>query len=179
MIGHNDETQAPGLELDQLLIQNSQQNSFELIVIEQTTTVVARERNKVNIQGIVDAAQLVHGESFRHEVGRRQASCSCVTQTPKAASGPPRRRLFTQRVKNAQIAEWERQTGQVWPRYAQDLVNVDGTILRRAGDPFDAHHVIENIYGGPHEWWNLTPARFLDQHQGGLHLEAIMDTLFP
>jgi predicted ribonuclease toxin of YeeF-YezG toxin-antitoxin module len=93
-------------------------------------------------------------------------------------AGQAHRRLFTQRVKNAQIAEWERQTGQAWPRYSQDLVNAEGKVLRKAGDPFDAHHVIENIYGGPHEWWNLTPARFPDQHQGGLHLEAIMDTLF-
>jgi hypothetical protein len=96
-----------------------------------------------------------------------------------SAAGAAHRRGFTTRVKNAQIAEWERQTGQAWPRYAQDLLNADGKLLRKAGDPFDAHHVIENVYGGPHRWWNLTPARFPDQHQGGIHLESIMDDLFP
>jgi len=69
-------------------------------------------------------------------------------------------------------------TGQKWPRYSEDLVNEKGRVLRRAGDPYDAHHVIENVYGGPHEWWNLTPARFPDQHQGGINTESIMKTLF-
>jgi predicted ribonuclease toxin of YeeF-YezG toxin-antitoxin module len=82
-------------------------------------------------------------------------------------------------VKNAQIAEWERQTGQAWPRYAEDVLNAKGKVIAKKGQPYDAHHEIENIYGGPHEWWNLTPARFPDQHQGGLHLDPIMDILFP
>ncbi|MCO6454946.1 MAG: hypothetical protein J5I93_06570 [Pirellulaceae bacterium] len=94
-------------------------------------------------------------------------------------AGRQHRRGFTQTVRRNQIAEWERQTGQTWPRYAEDLVNENGTVLRRAGDPYDAHHVIESIYSGPHEWWNLTPARFPNQHQGGVHLESIMDVLFP
>lgn len=37
------------------------------------------------------------------------------------------------------------------------------------GDPYDAHHIIEQNYGGPHEWWNMHPARAPDQHQGGIH----------
>jgi hypothetical protein len=65
------------------------------------------------------------------------------------------------------------------PPCEKDLVNAEGKVLRKAGDPFDAHHVIENIYGEPHKWWNRPPGRFPDQHQGGLHLDAIMDTQFP
>lgn len=94
-------------------------------------------------------------------------------------AGRTHRRGFTQSVREAQIAEWQRQTGQAWPRYANDVLNAEGTVLRRVGDAFDAHHIIENIYGGPHDWWNLTPARFPGQHQGGIHLDPIMDTLFP
>lgn len=25
------------------------------------------------------------------------------------------------------------------------------------------------FYGGPHEWWNMHPAKFPDEHQGGIH----------
>ncbi len=134
-----------------------------------------------NVRSYIDAIERHTG--FRlHSSQRTRLADNLRTNSYSRLSseaGEAHRRLFTQRVKNAQIAEWERQTGQAWPRYTQDLVNSEGIVLRKAGDPFDAHHVIENIYGGPHEWWNLTPARFPDQHQGGLHLEAIMDTLFP
>ena len=88
------------------------------------------------------------------------------------------RRKFTTSVKNTQIGLWEKHTGQIWPRYSADLYNAEGTLLRSAGQPYDAHHVIENVYGGAHEWWNLTPARFPDQHQGGIHTEDIMKVLF-
>jgi RHS repeat-associated protein len=97
--------------------------------------------------------------------------------TPEA--GRELRKAFTNKLKKQQIAMWEAQTGQIWPRYVDDLYNSEGELLRTAGRPYDAHHVIENIYGGPHEWWNLTPARFPDQHQGGIHLEEIMKILFP
>jgi predicted ribonuclease toxin of YeeF-YezG toxin-antitoxin module len=88
------------------------------------------------------------------------------------------RRGFTQTVRDAQIMEWERQTGQLWPQYAEDVLSADGRLIRRAGQRYDAHHIIENIYGGPHEWWNITPARFPSEHQGGIHVDSIMDTLF-
>jgi hypothetical protein len=94
-------------------------------------------------------------------------------------AGEAHRRLFTQRMKNSQIAQWEQHTGQKWPRYLKDVRNAKGKVIAKKGQPYDAHHVIENIYGGPHEWWNLTPARFPDQHQGSLHLNPIMDILFP
>jgi hypothetical protein len=79
------------------------------------------------------------------------------------------------RVKDLEIAEWERQTGQTWPRYhAGNVPNG-----REVGGYYDAHHIIENIYEGPHIWWNLTPSQFPVQHQRGLHRDPIMDRLFP
>lgn len=93
--------------------------------------------------------------------------------------GRVHRRKFSTSVKNKQIAEWERQTGQTWPTYTEDVFNPEtGAPWRNAGQPYDAHHIIENIYGGPHEWWNLHPARFPDQHQLGLHKEGILKKLF-
>jgi hypothetical protein len=67
------------------------------------------------------------------------------------------------------ISDWEKNTGQKWPTYAKDVKDKNGVVRRRKGGPYDAHHVIESSYGGPNEWWNLHPARWPDQHQGGIH----------
>jgi 5-methylcytosine-specific restriction endonuclease McrA len=32
-----------------------------------------------------------------------------------------------------------------------------------------AHHVIPQELGGPHEWWNMHPAEGGSVHQGGIH----------
>jgi hypothetical protein len=67
------------------------------------------------------------------------------------------------------IKQWEVNTGQVWPKYSQDVTNIHGTTLRHAGQPYDAHHIIESNYGGPNVWWNIHPAAFPNQHQAGIH----------
>ncbi len=47
---------------------------------------------------------------------------------------------------------------------------------------FDAHHIVENKYGGPNEWWTLQPARggkgMQNQHQGGMHKTDLSKNLF-
>lgn len=73
------------------------------------------------------------------------------------------------RVKNDLISEWEKNTNQKWPRYSEDVLSKNGSVIRRVGQPYDAHHLIESSYGGPNKWWNMHPARFPDQHQGGIH----------
>jgi LysM repeat protein len=78
------------------------------------------------------------------------------------------RRAF-QRIKNDLVKEWETRTGQMWPRYSEDVLSASGKVVRRAGDPYDAHHVIESVYGGPAVWWNIHPGRFPAAHQGGIH----------
>jgi hypothetical protein len=75
---------------------------------------------------------------------------------------------FTNKVKNDLINQWEKNVGKEWPRYTEDVIE-GGNVLRSAGQPFDAHHIIENSVNGPHEWWNLHPAGFPDEHQGGIH----------
>jgi hypothetical protein len=68
------------------------------------------------------------------------------------------------------IVEWEEETGQKWPTYDKDVVSEKtGKVIRKKGDKYDAHHIIENTYGGEHEWWNIHPAKFPDEHQGGIH----------
>jgi hypothetical protein len=66
------------------------------------------------------------------------------------------------------IAEWEKQTGEKWPVYTKEVKGEDGSIVRLERK-YDAHHIIENQFGGPNEWYNITPAGFPSEHQGGIH----------
>lgn len=73
------------------------------------------------------------------------------------------------KVKDALISEWEEHTGQLWPRYTSEVLSKTGVCLRRVGQPYDAHHLIENSYGGEAEWWNIHPAKYPEEHQAGIH----------
>ena len=74
------------------------------------------------------------------------------------------------KVKNSLIEKWESNTGQKWPTYTEDVISPNtGKVVRKAGDKYDAHHVIENSFGGEHEWWNIHPAKFPNEHQSGIH----------
>ncbi|CAI7726304.1 MULTISPECIES: T7SS effector LXG polymorphic toxin [Bacillus] len=73
-------------------------------------------------------------------------------------------------VKNKVIKEWERNTGQKWPVYNENIISgKTGKVIRKKGDKYDAHHIIENTFGGEHEWWNMHPAKFPNEHQAGIH----------
>ncbi|NRA45316.1 MAG: hypothetical protein HRU09_10215 [Oligoflexales bacterium] len=74
-----------------------------------------------------------------------------------------------QRKKARLIKEWEKETGQKWPRYYKDIYNDKGEVLRFKGQTYDAHHIIECIFSGPAEWWNIHPAATPDEHQEGIH----------
>ncbi|MFP7334183.1 LXG domain-containing protein [Shouchella clausii] len=74
------------------------------------------------------------------------------------------------KVKNKVIKEWEENTGQKWPVYSENVISEKtGKIIRKKGDKYDAHHIIENTFGGEHEWWNIHPAKFPNEHQAGIH----------
>ena len=42
-------------------------------------------------------------------------------------------------------------------------------VIRKAGQRYDAHHLIESSFGGSNAWWNLHPAAFPSEHQAGIH----------
>src|SRR5262249_55912307 len=67
------------------------------------------------------------------------------------------------------IAEWEKQTGQTWPTYSKDVLSNSGKLLRSKGARLDAHEIIPNKYGSPHQWWNIHPSESPVAHQGGIH----------
>jgi filamentous hemagglutinin len=96
----------------------------------------------------------------------RKQSYSKVPQSQVDAN----RHAFN-KVENDLIAEWGRETNQTWPRYAEDVPKKNGEPppARKKGQPYDAHHWIENELDGPATWWNIHPAKFPDVHQGGIH----------
>lgn len=72
-------------------------------------------------------------------------------------------------AKDRLIDEWEKNTGEKWPVYVEDVYNSAGEVIRHAGQRFDAHHLIESCFGGPNAWWNLHPVSCLDHkriHKG-------------
>ena len=88
------------------------------------------------------------------------------------------RKLFDN-AKDRLIDEWEKNTGDKWPVYAQDVLNDAGEVIRKAGQRFDAHHLIESSFGGPNAWWNLHPAAFPSEHQGGIHaVDSLANLIF-
>jgi hypothetical protein len=66
------------------------------------------------------------------------------------------------------IAEWERETGQRWPRHSKFMLNTEGDLHHLAGSRHQAHHLIPQQFGGPQQWWNLHPLS-AENHQGGVH----------
>lgn len=64
--------------------------------------------------------------------------------------------------------EWEKKTGQAWPKYQEDVYQ-NGKIYRMRGQCYDAHHIIELSFGGPNVWYNLFPAASPNEHQYGIH----------
>ena len=54
------------------------------------------------------------------------------------------------------IKAWEEKHGKEWPRYKED-VYVNGKLIRRAGDRYDAHHIKPLSFGGKNEVTNITP----------------------
>lgn len=54
-----------------------------------------------------------------------------------------------------------------------------GKVLRNPTSPYDAHEIIPNMCGGPLEWYNIHPARWPNEHQGGIHRkEGVWNSLF-
>jgi hypothetical protein len=63
--------------------------------------------------------------------------------------------------------KWEKATGETWPKreitfYNRRLQRYDTRLVS-----VDAHHIIPQKNGGPHEWWNIVPVA--EGHQGIIH----------
>ena len=83
------------------------------------------------------------------------------------------------KIKGNLIAKWEENLGKKWPVYTEDVLNDAGVVVRKAGQPFDAHHLIELSFGGPNDWWNLHPAAFPAEHPNAIHAAtSLASTIF-
>ena len=76
------------------------------------------------------------------------------------------------------IVQWQKMTGQKWPKYDECVFDKNGKIVRSPKNFYDAHEIIPNSYGGPLEWWNIHPAKWPNEHQGGIHrASGILDQI--
>ena len=60
-------------------------------------------------------------------------------------------------------------TGNKWSVYDKPVYNSSGKMIRQVGSNYDAHEIILNSWGSPHEWWNIHPAKHPDEHQEKIH----------
>ncbi len=63
------------------------------------------------------------------------------------------------------IREWAVKTDQKWPTYEK----INPITGKKQLQDYQAHHIIPQQVGGPHEWWNIHPMRDASTHQGGIH----------
>ena len=81
-------------------------------------------------------------------------------------------KCFSEYVKNKEKlrSEWERKYGIDWPRYKEDVIDENGTIVRYKGDPYDAHHLLPRSLGGGNTASNITPLHVLNHYDHrGVH----------
>ena len=81
-----------------------------------------------------------------------------------------RRRAEFGKNRDALIREWEKNTGKKWPTYTEPVISSKtGRTIKPTGSKYDAHHIQPLENNGGNIWQNITPARYPEQHQGGIH----------
>ena len=73
------------------------------------------------------------------------------------------------RDKSKIIESWENNTGKKWPYTKGDGERYNGKLISNSPVKYQIHHIILISYAGPNEWWNMWPAKFPNEHQGGIH----------
>jgi hypothetical protein len=72
--------------------------------------------------------------------------------------------------KDRLIKEWEAKTNTEWPTYDKDVYNNKGTLIRKAGGRYDAHHIQPLCLGGENRVTNITPLHANDHYdKQGVH----------
>lgn len=87
---------------------------------------------------------------------------------------------FTQFKKEGLRNEWRQETGIIWPTYSKSVkCKVNGsTVCAHKGWAYDLHHIIPQIYNGPHTWWNSFPLT-KRQHNRVHGKDSMCTFLFP
>ncbi|UOO87154.1 VENN motif pre-toxin domain-containing protein [Neisseria arctica] len=135
----------------------------------QTPTAVTQRA--LNIREYLNDIQAQTG--YRIEFSQRAGLTEYIrangTARPSQQELAKRRAEFG-RNKAKLIREWEQNTGQKWPTYTKPVnSSKTGLRIRNIGDKYDVHHIQPLENNGANIWQNITPARYPDQHQGGIH----------
>jgi hypothetical protein len=147
-------------------------NQANLIKVEQATGI--RSGKRVDSETIKKYIRDMEGRTGRELPKNQIEYLKTALRNKEYKKMSPvetaKHRVVFDRVKNKVIKDWEVNTGQQWPVYNENVISEKtGRIIRKRGDKYDAHHIIENTFGGEHEWWNMHPAKFPTEHQAGIH----------
>lgn len=131
-------------------------------------TIVLRENMQLYIKDIEDCTGRKMTQNQRNLI-------TCYVNNNRILRNDPsehgRRRKDFAKKRASLREEWERKTGQTWPKYKENIYDSKGRVIRQEGQPYDAHHIVELSYRGPNVWYNLFPAKHPDEHQQGIHRE--------
>lgn len=150
-------------------IEQATKETVEKVVVEATKEVGEKLDKKLFPEYLKEVQTITKREISPIQLEKFQ---KVLKEQDFVKLNPEKAKLHRKLFDNARdklIDEWEIRTGDKWPVYAHDILNDAGEVIRKEGQRFDAHHLIESSYGGPNAWWNLFPAAFPDEHQGGIH----------
>lgn len=106
--------------------------------------------------------ELIDNSPFPDTVNLDELKVDNIERLPKEEVA--KRRDAFKRDKANLIKEWENQTGREWPRYKEDVI-VNGVVVAKAGDLYDAHHIKPLSWGGENTASNITPMEWRPHHQ--------------
>lgn len=141
----------------------------EKVVTKRTKEIGERLDKKLFPEYLQEVEKITNREIKPNQMEKLQRA---LKEQEFAKLDPEKSKLHRKLFDNAKdklIDEWEKNTGDKWPVYAQDVLNDAGEVIRKAGQRYDAHHLIESSFGGSNAWWNLHPAAFPSEHQAGIH----------
>ena len=150
-------------------IEQATKETVEKVVVEATKEVGEKLDKKLFPEYLKEVQTITKREISPIQLEKFQ---KVLKEQDFVKLNPEKAKLHRKLFDNARdklIDEWEIRTVDKWPVYAHDILNDAGEVIRKEGQRFDAHHLIESSYGGPNAWWNLFPAAFPDEHQGGIH----------
>ncbi|MBC1473900.1 hypothetical protein HB852_04675 [Listeria grandensis] len=135
------------------------------------TIVIQKSINSGLVRNYVrDVEQQTRKKIAKIQVDALKNALRSKEYTKLTPAETTKHRIKFDSAKNKIIAEWETKLAQEWPKYTDNVFSEKtGKIIRRQGEKYDAHHLIENTFGGEHEWWNIHPAKFPNEHQAGIH----------
>ena len=80
------------------------------------------------------------------------------------------KRLNFNEIKSDLKTQWESANNQKWPKYTKDVYSDNGSLIRRAGDAYDAHHIRPLCMGGENTAGNITPMHAQNHYdKQGIH----------